>query len=112
MSAVKEQQNPETIHITIACQVEPGRHPFEVSPQLTVGEFLQQVLDELARSDDGERVKTLLECYEPVLELQGVGEEAALANDLPLQQAGVTDGAICRIAGTPRKEKIMFCRHS
>lgn len=112
MSTLKEQQSPETIHITIACQVEPGWYPFEVSPHLSVGEFLQQVLTKLANSKGGERVKAMLDCYEPVLELQGAGTGIELDNTLSLTQAGVPDGATCRIAGSPRKEKIMFCRHS
>ncbi|MGM0594664.1 MAG: hypothetical protein ACQETD_09015 [Pseudomonadota bacterium] len=112
MSASEAQSQSSPIHVTIACQIDPGQHLFEVSPQLTVGAFLKRVLNELAAKEGGERVKTLLECYEPALELQEAGAGRALNSGLTLDQAGVNDGALCRIAGTPRKERIMFCRHS
>jgi len=103
----------QLLSITLESQADEGQLSFAVSPQLAVGAFLKQILGKLAEEGHRERINTMLECYEPVLELcHDNGAVSALHSSMALAQAGVTDGAICRISGRPRKEKVMFCRHS
>lgn len=100
------------IRITIESHGERGTHAFDISPKMAVGAFLNLVLRKLSSEGHAERINTMLECYEPVLELcQGNGA-SPLNNSMTLQQAGVVHQSVCRVSGRPRKEQLMFCRYS
>lgn len=101
-----------TIAITVLFHSDHSQRHFSVSPQLRVGDFLEQLLQELAQGEQAERVKRLRECYEPVLELLRDGEGIELDKTESLIGAGVGDHAVCQIAARPIKEKMMFCRYT
>lgn len=103
----------EELRVTLHSQSDDTYHHFYVSPKLTVAELTQVALNTLAQGPNRQRVLEMLECYEPVLELfDEEREENILAAEQSLQQAGLSNNAVFRIAAQPRKEKIMFCRYS
>ncbi len=102
-------QLEESITVYIESQSEAGTMHFEVSSHLGISEFLMQVLDKLAECGNEERVRTMQNYYEPVLELCNGNATLPLDSDMTLHQAGVGSNATCRIAAKPLKERLMFC---
>lgn len=100
------------ISLTLLSHHDNTQQPIEVRADLPITEFLEQLLESLAKGENGERVAKMRECYEPVLELVRNGREVALRDDQTLAEAGVVDGDTVQIAARPLKEKLLFCRYS
>lgn len=100
------------IRVTIECNTAPGIFHFEVHPSQLIREFLHHVLETLAQGENRARVTSMQSYYEPVLELCEGSTSLPLDSSMTLEQAGIEDKSICRIAAKPRKERIMFCSNS
>lgn len=100
------------ISVTIQSHSDRGDYTFSVPVSMAVGAFLKLVLDKLVESGHGERINSMLECYEPVLEHCREAGPVPLLNSMTLVQAGLADRSVCRLSGRPRKEELMFCRYS
>jgi hypothetical protein len=100
------------INITVLCHADNSQQHFSTQAHLRIGEFLEQILEQLAQGEDAERLAQLCNNYEPVLEMVIDGEGIELENGDTLAEAGVGDNAICQIAARPLKEKLMFCRYA
>lgn len=101
----------ETITVTIECHTDPGTFHFDVSSQMSISQFLQQVLSTLAQGEHAKRVKNMQNYYEPVLELCAGKASLPLDSSMTLAQAGIENKSVCRIAAKPLKERIMFCNN-
>ena len=110
MNALKNTAN-ETIRIIIECHTEPGMFQFDVQPQLSIDQFLGEVLDKLSQGSNAERVRNMRQYYEPILEHCTDNATIPLDGALTLDQAGLQDQSVCRIAARPLKERIMFCNN-
>lgn len=99
-----------TIRVMVDCHNSPDRLYFDVEPQLPVNALVEQVLERLAVGENADHVNTMRQYYSPVLELLQDGNATPLSNNDTIQQSGITDQSLCRIAAKPRKERIMFCR--
>ena len=100
------------ISLTLLSHHNNSQQLLEVCADLPIAEFLEQLLESLAKGENGERVEQMRECYEPVLELVRCGNEVELINDQTLAEAGVIEGDTVQIAARPLKEKLLFCRYS
>jgi hypothetical protein len=111
-SNTSASQAQTAITITLLRRSDNSQSRITASPQLRIGAFLEQILNELAQGENGDRIRQLRECYEPVLELLIDGEGTELDNNRTLSEAGVGENAICQIAARPLKKKMMFCRYA
>lgn len=100
-----------TIRVAIDCHNSPDRLHFDVDPHLPVHALVEQVLDRLAEGENAEHVKTMRRYYSPVLEMVQQDSAIPLNSSDTIEQAGITDQSLCRIAAKPRKDRIMFCSH-
>ena len=102
----------QLISLTLLSHHDNTQQQLKVSADLPIAEFLKQLLESLAKGENGERVAQMRECYEPVLELVRNGSEVELKDELTLAEAGVIAGDTVQIAARPLKEKLLFCRYS
>ncbi len=102
----------DTITVALYSHGDNSHSHFTVSPQLLVGEFLQQVLSSLARGKDATRLQQFCDNYEPVLELLQNDGAIELDNTMTLAEADVGNNATLQIAAHPLKERLMFCRYA
>jgi hypothetical protein len=102
-------ERPDELQLILHSSSDNSHHRFQVPPDMQVSEFLELALDRLAEGEGAERVAALRRYYQPVLELEGEGQELPL--HLTLAEAGVNHEAVCRIAARPLKERIMFCSY-
>lgn len=98
------------LSITLECRLLPGIHRFSLPADTRVGELIDKILEHLQHSDAAEEAQAMLEYYKPGLELQQGKRLIPLDPQHTLQEAGLYDGATCRMGGLPRKEKQLFCR--
>ena len=104
------RQHRSRISITLECRLLPGLHRFVLPDDSLVGELVEKVLQHLQASDAAAEAAAMLEYYQPSLELQEGAQLLPLNPEHTLQQAGLYDGAVCRMGGLPRKDKQLFCR--
>ena len=102
----------QPISLTLLSHHDNTQQQLEVRADQPIAEFLEQLLESLARGGNGERVAQMRECYEPVLELVRGDNDVALENHQTLSEAGVVEGDTVQIAARPLKEKLLFCRYS
>ena len=102
----------QPISLTLLCHHDNTQQQFKVYAELRIKDFLEQLLESLARGENGVRIAQMRECYEPVLELIRGTNEVELIDDQTLAEAGVIEGDTLQIAARPLKEKLLFCRYS
>ena len=107
-----EHEDQAHINITLLFHSDNSQRSFSVSTELRTGEFLEQVLRELAQGENAARLEQLRNNYEPVLELLVDETTVELESTQTLAEAGISNNAICQIAARPLKEKLMFCRYA
>ena len=102
----------QTIPLTLLSHRDHTQRQVYAYPQQTVGQLLEQLLQQLAEGGNAEHMARMRECYEPVLEIVCDGKGIALDNEQSLEETGVCAGDTLQIAAQPRKEKLLFCRYS
>ena len=88
------------VTVQLICHSDNSLRSFTVPPDLTIGSFLEQILEELSRGEgkSAERMSQMRECYEPILELLVNGEGVELHSGQTLSESGITNNARCQIA--------------
>ncbi len=104
--------NEPQLHFSLYCSSDDAHHDFSVPAQMTVGDFIELALEQLAKGEGGTRIEALRANYQPVLELATPAGNRELPADKSLLEAGVHEQAVCRISGRLRKDRALFCRYS
>jgi hypothetical protein len=94
------------------CQTDGANHLVRAPLNMQVWDFVYLFLRQLEQGPAREHVRALHCQYDPVLQLGKDGSFFDLGNSLTLTQAGIADGALCRIRGEarPERDRVFFSR--
>jgi hypothetical protein len=98
----------EFIKITILIATDGSRHLVEVPKDLNIGIFIEQFIKYLEKGLIGAKIKEALNYYDPHLEVQNGEDFERVSSEITFREAGISDGATCRLKGVVKKNTVVL----